>query len=100
MLDQLINLDLRVIRIEEAIALLSFANQLRTTYDLVQVEVPEWLDNRIRELKRHVHALSEDTKAKRLKQLLAQRETLKTPDEKRRAVDAEIESLQAQLATK
>lgn len=94
MFDQLKNLDIDRMDLDEAVALLAFGKAVRAEYDSVQVEVPEWVDARIRELKREIHARQADSRDKRLRELKARREALKPAEERRSEIDAEIKRLE------
>lgn len=98
MLQKLKNLDMERMDLDEAIELLSVANAMRVTYDAEQVEVPEWVDTSIRELKREIRSRQQDSRERRLKELKARREALATVDEKRAKIDREIADLE-KLAT-
>lgn len=94
MIAKLKNLDLERMDLDDAVELLTLANSLRITYDAEQVEVPEWLDTSVRELKREIRTRQQDSRERRLKELKARREALATTEEKRSKIDREIEELE------
>lgn len=98
MLEKLKGLDLQTPTLDELIYLSSQAKALRAEFDANNAEVPEWLDNRIRELKREIQSRLQDSVALRIKTLKAQRDALKTPQEKREAIEAELQKLEAATA--
>lgn len=94
MIQKLKNLDLERMDLDDAIELLTVANSVHATYDTEQVDVPEWLDTSIRELKREIRARQQDSRERRLKELKARREALATTEEKRAKIDREIAELE------
>jgi len=80
------------------VALRMFAGQLRDFYEKMQLEPPEWLDTRIKELSREIKSRTADMLEKRLREAKARREALKPATERREEVDAEIKRLEEQLA--
>jgi len=94
MIAKLKNLDMERMDLDDAVELLTVANSMRVTYDAEQVEVPEWLDTSVRELKREIRSRQQDSRERRLKELKARREALATPDEKRAKIEKEIAELE------
>lgn len=92
-LETLKHLDVERLDFDELIALSAFAKLLRAEYESAS-EVPEWLDDAGRSLKRDLQARQADATEKRLRELKARRETLKTPDQKRADIDKEIADLE------
>lgn len=83
--------------LDEAVALSAFGRSLKAEYEAQAIETPEWLDNRLRELRREIKVRTQDVLDKRLREAKARLETLKTPTERREALEAEIKRLEAQL---
>ena len=83
-------------QVEEIVALLAIAKAIRAEFEAHTslIETPEWLDDKIKSLGRELKARTADVLEKRYRETLAKRESLRTPEEKRKAVDAEIEALQ------
>lgn len=95
MLDQLKNLNIPSIDLDEAVALSAFGRMLKAEYETLGAETPEWLDNRLRELRREVKVRQQDSIEKRLREARARMETLKTPTERRDDLAKEIERLES-----
>ena len=100
MLERLKNLNLEGLDIDEAIALSGFARGMKAEYDALSLETPEWLDTRIREVRREIKSRTADMFEKRLREAKARYETLKPTAERRDEVKAEIEKLEQMMAGK
>jgi hypothetical protein len=74
-----------------------YAACLRAVTANYLTEVPEWLNSKQKELAREITERVRANKEKTLKMLKARRESLKTPDEKRAALDASIKALEQEL---
>lgn len=94
MYDRLRNFNINAIEIDEAIAMLAFAKTIRAEYDNLQVDVPIWLDERVREIKHEIRARHQDIIDKRLREVNAKLDSLKTPEEKRTDLRAEKDRLE------
>lgn len=97
MLNSLKNFDAQVISLEEAVVLHAFGRSLQSEFDHLKIEQPEWLQERMKVLHREIGARNQDALEKRIKELTARRETLLSPSERRKALDAELAGLQAAL---
>lgn len=83
---------------EDLVELSAYSRSLAAEFTALGVETPEWVANQTKALRREIKARNADALAARLRELKARREALKTPDEKREALDAEIAKL-TDLAT-
>ena len=95
---ELKNLDLDGVLDPEA--LVWYATQVRafqSEFTLRSLTVPEWLDNRARELTREIQRRNSDALQARLKELEAREAALMTTQEKRDAVRAEKEAILAAM---
>lgn len=99
MLDRLRSFDVDRMDMEEAVSLSAFGRALRTEYDVLQEMPPDWLDNRLKELRRMIRSRQQDSLEKRLREARLRLSHLRTPDEKRADVEREIASLEQQLIT-
>jgi hypothetical protein len=99
MLEKLRSFDVDRLDVEEAIALSAFARSLKSEYEALGGEAPEWLDNRTRELRREIRARQQDGIEKRLHEAQARLEALKPAAERREELQAEIDKLKASLAS-
>jgi hypothetical protein len=92
-LEQLRNLDLARPDLEELVAMSAAATAIHGEFEKLSVDVPEWLDTRARELKREIRTRQQDSVDKRVREIKARMDTLKTPTEKRAELQAELDKL-------
>ncbi len=83
--------------LEKAIALLAFGRALQAEYTEIEVEAPDWVQIRMRELRREINTRVADAKEKRLSELKSRRETLESPEARKRKIDAEIKKLEQEV---
>lgn len=98
MIDQLKRANLDTYDIEQLVELSAIARVMRTEFEATQAEVPSWLDDRTREIRRAISAKQEDVRGARLSELKSRRSALRTTEEKRQELDAEIAKLTAAKA--
>jgi hypothetical protein len=79
---------------EDLVELSAFARSIEAEFTALGVDTPEWVRNQTKALRREIKARNADAIAARLRELKARREALKTPDEKRTALDTEIAELE------
>ena len=96
-MDALKNFDLPADRLDVAdlIGLSAFARIATDEYAKHGLTVPEWVTDKQNLVAREISTRSADAKAARLKDLKARRAALKTAEEKRVDLDAEIAKLEA-----
>lgn len=99
MLDDLKNFNAERMDLTELVALASFADSVVAKSQELSVELPEWVTENTKSLHREIKSKNQDRLAMKLKNAKARLETLKTPDEKRKATEDEIAKLTQQLAT-
>lgn len=97
MLERLRGLDTETLSPDEMIELRLYARQIEGEYRTQGYEVPEWLKERAQLLDRDIAAKRTDALMKRLRELEAQEQTLKTAAEKRQDLQAERERINAAL---
>ncbi len=95
MLDELKRFDKDRISLDEAIELSAWARVVRVEFETMGAEVPDWFDQRSKELRREIHARQADQVDAQLTKLKSRRASLLTPDEKRRSIDEQIALLEA-----
>ena len=95
MLEKLKNLDVDRPDLEELIYLSAQARALRAEFEAESVEVPEWLDNSARALKREVRTRLANSVDKRVREIKSRLDALKTPSEKKAELEAELATLTA-----
>lgn len=81
---------------DEMVELLFQARGLRAEYEHQNVEVPVWLDDSTRTIKRELDARLADQRAMRIRQLEAELAGLQTREEKRDAVREELARLKGE----
>lgn len=92
-LNSLQNLVVTRPNLDELMFLSHTAVGLRKSYDEMQVDVPEWLDNSIRELKREIHTRQQDQRDNAIRTIKARLDALKTPTEKRTELEEQLKRL-------
>lgn len=97
MLERLRGLDAESLSADEMVELRQGARALETEYTTQSYEVPEWLRDRAQMLDREIGARRQDALMKRLKEIDAQEQTLKTASEKRADLQTERERINAAL---
>lgn len=98
MLHELRTLNLSHVETDEAIALWTFGRQLQNSYVDLKIDVPDWIDNKVTELRRELDRRRVDAIHHKLARAHARAEALKTDSERRKDVKKEIETLEEQLA--
>ena len=81
---------------EELVALSGFGRALENEYNELKLDAPEWLPNQQKAVRRELKARNAEAIANKLRSAKARLETLKSPDEKRKAVEDEIAALEKQ----
>lgn len=82
--------------IEEMVALSSFATNLEAEFTRLGVEVPEWIVDSTKAVRREIKSRNQDAIASKIRAAEARLETLKTPSERRESIEAEIKRLKKQ----
>jgi len=98
MLIELKSATLNRMDIDDLLELSAYARALENEAKELGVELPEWIAENAQSIRREIKAKNRDRLAARIKAVKARRETLKTPDEKRTALDNELAVLEAELA--
>jgi predicted transcriptional regulator len=97
MLDALKNFDAKRADLAELVELSAYGRALLAEFETLSVEAPEWATENLAAVRRELKSRNQDRLAAKLKAAKARLETLKTVDEKRTGVQAEIAALEAQL---
>ena len=98
MLDLLKNFNAERMDLTELVALAAFGDSVSAKFKESGVDAPEWLDVNRASLTREIKSRNADRLSAKLRSAKARLETLKTPDEKRKATEDEIAQLTARLA--
>ena len=81
--------------IDEMVGLLADCKALRTEYEALQIEEPEYIDTTIKAIRREINARNADKIAARKRELTARIDGLKTPAQKKAEAEAELARLEA-----
>lgn len=93
MLDQFKNFNVDAADLDDLVALSAFGKQLRSEFEVQKVAVPEYVSDNLNALAREIDTRLADRRAQRVRELKAQRESLKTAQERRDAIDKELAAL-------
>lgn len=96
-LDEFRNFVANRLPIDELVALSAFGKQLRTEYEVHNIEEPEFVDIQLKSLRREINTRVADQKEKMLRELKARRDALKTPAERKVELNKQIKDLEAEL---
>lgn len=83
--------------LEELVSLSAFARQLESEFTGLSVEVPEWIADATKAVRREIKSRNADAIANKIRSAEARLETLKTPSERRESLESEIKRLKKQL---
>lgn len=95
---QLRNLDVLRLDLDDMVELEMQATALSVTYERHRLDTPEWLIDAQRSLQRALRQKRDDLLALRLQEAKQRLQKLRTPEERRGALEEEIAQLEAQLA--
>jgi hypothetical protein len=94
MLDRFKSFNTEVADLDELVAMAAFGRSFRAEYESLNVSVPEFVDDTLRTIKREIETRVADRRQARIRELKAQRDSLKTAAEKREAIEKELASLE------
>jgi len=97
-IDRLKNFNVDATDIDELVAISAFARSLAAEYEANTLEKPEWLETKSAELKREINGRQADARAKKIKEIKLKLGTLKTAEEKRNELNAELARLEGVTA--
>lgn len=83
--------------VDEAVELYAIGLTVATAYAALAVPTPSWLSEKLKDVESEVKRWARDAKALRLKEAQLKLNSLKTAEEKRTELKAEIEKLTAEL---
>jgi len=92
-----IQLDVQTMSSDELSFIAAQLATLELGYEKIGLEVPAWLKDKQREVKLSLDIALRASREAELRKLQARRAALATPEEKRKALEAEIVALEAQL---
>jgi len=93
MLETFKGFNTEVADLDELVAMAAFGRNFRAEFESLNVSVPEFVDDQLRTIKREIETRVADRRAARIRELKAQRDSLKTAAEKREAIEKELASL-------
>lgn len=93
MLETFKGFNTEVADLDELVAMAAFGRNFRAEFESLNVSVPEFVDDQLRTIKREIETRVADRRAARVRELKAQRDSLKTAAEKREAIEKELASL-------
>jgi hypothetical protein len=80
---------------EDLVGLLADSKALRTEYEALQIEEPEYIDTTIKAIRREITSRNADKIAARKRELTARIDSLKTPAQKKTELEKELAALEA-----
>lgn len=80
--------------VDEMVAGLAFGKSLRAEFDALQIEEPAYIDVQIKSLRREIASRNADKVEARKRELLARIDALKTPNQKKAELEAELKKLE------
>jgi hypothetical protein len=80
--------------LDELVSLSAFGKTLRAEYEIHGIEVPEYVSTQLNALTREIKGRVADQVEARRKHIKAQLESLKTPAERRAALEAELAKME------
>jgi hypothetical protein len=98
MLAQFKNFQADRMDLDELVALAAYGRALRTEYEAVGLDEPEFIDIQLKSLRREIHSRNADKLEKTLREKRSRLEALKSPTEKRAEIKKEIAALEKTLA--
>lgn len=93
MLQDFKNFNVDAADLDELVALSAFGKQLRGEFEAQKVAVPEYVSDNLNSLAREIDSRMADRRATRIRELKTQRDSLKTAQERRDAIDKELAAL-------
>lgn len=97
MLKELRNFDADRTDLDEMVALSTFGRSMKVEYERLAMPIPEWIEDRTRTLDSEIRSQRRDALEKKVKELQSRKDALKTAEQKRQDVDAELEKVKAAL---
>lgn len=94
---QLKNFDVERLNLDEVVELAAFARVYREEYEKNGGEVPTWLSDSLKSLRREINVRQLDGVEKTLREKISRLEALKPAEQKRQELQAEIDALKQRL---
>ncbi len=97
MLQQFKSFDVDRLDTDELIGLLAFGQLLRAEYEKLEMDEPDWVNDKIKTLKRELRAKNAEKLAARAREINSRLESLKTPTQRKSELQKELSKIQKQL---
>ena len=97
-IDELRKSETEGMSLEDLVALSALGRGVQSEFATLNIEEPEFLGPKLREIRREIAARQADRIEKLLREKKARLEALQPAEEKRAALKAEIDKLEAQLS--
>lgn len=98
LIEKLKNFNVVANPVEEAVELYAFGTTVVAAYDKLQLKSPDWIAEKLKEVDVEVKRRARDEKVARLKAARARLDSLKSVDDRRKDLTAEIADLEKELA--
>lgn len=85
--------------VDELVGLAAYGRSLRTEYEALQLEEPDWVDIQLKALRREIHVRNADRLEARRREIEARLDSLKTPTQKKAELLKEKQAIEKQLET-
>lgn len=95
MLSNFQNFDADGATLEELVTLAAFGRHLRSEFEALKLDEPEWVGVQLNSIRREINVRSQDAREARIREIDARLAALKTPDEKKAELLKERERLSA-----
>ena len=96
-LDVFRNFNVDGLDVDELVALSLFGRQLRSEYEALQIEEPEWVDVQLKSLRREIHVRNANALEARRREIDARLDALKTPGQRKTELLNERAAIDKQL---
>jgi hypothetical protein len=96
-LEQFKNFHVDGLDIDELVTLSLFGRWLRTEYETLQIEEPEWVDVQLKSLRREIHVRNANNLEARRREIDARLDALKSPGQRKNELIKERELIDKQL---
>lgn len=93
MLTQFRNFDVDRLDMDDLVGLLAFGQILRNEYEKLGMDEPDWVNDKIKTLKREIKAKNADKLAARAREVKSRIDALKTPTQRKAELEKELKKL-------
>ena len=79
---------------DELVELAAYGRTLSGEYDALGLDAPDWIDDQLKAVRREIKVRNLENIENKLTELKARKDSLKTPQERKRDINSEIEKLE------